>query len=80
MTTRVRRAAAAKPKIAVPQDAIADFCRRHAIGKLALFGWVLRDDLPTSSTVDLKAVTKKRLFGRTPYCLATSAPLSLRIR
>ena len=27
-----------------PQDKIADFCRRHHIRKLSLFGSVLRDD------------------------------------
>jgi predicted nucleotidyltransferase len=41
------------PRIDVPQDAIADFCRRHAIRKLALFGSVLRDDFRPDSDVDV---------------------------
>jgi predicted nucleotidyltransferase len=31
-------------RILVPKEQIADFCRRHHIRKLALFGSVLRDD------------------------------------
>ncbi len=44
MTRQPRRLRPAKPKIDVPQDAIADFCKRHAIRKLALFGSLLRED------------------------------------
>jgi len=43
----------ARPRIDIPQDAIADFCRRHAICKLALFGSVLRDDFRPDSDVDV---------------------------
>jgi predicted nucleotidyltransferase len=32
------------PNIALPNDAIAEFCQRHHIRRLALFGSVLRDD------------------------------------
>jgi len=38
--------------IAIPPDAIADFCRRHGIARLALFGSVLRDDFTPQSDVD----------------------------
>jgi uncharacterized protein len=53
MTPQLHRAILAKPRIDVPQDAIADFCRRHAIRKLALFGSVLRDDFRPDSDVDV---------------------------
>ena len=38
--------------IAIDQDAVADFCRRHHITELALFGSVLRDDFTPDSDVD----------------------------
>ncbi len=37
----------------IPQDRIADFCRRHGIRKLALFGSVLRKDFRPDSDVDI---------------------------
>lgn len=40
-------------KIAVPREAIAAFCRRHHIRKLALFGSVLRADFRPDSDVDV---------------------------
>jgi|ERR1044071_2450300 predicted nucleotidyltransferase len=39
--------------IAIPEAAVADFCRRWKIGELALFGSVLRDDFRPDSDVDL---------------------------
>jgi predicted nucleotidyltransferase len=39
--------------LAIPQDRIADFCRRHHIRKLSLFGSVLRDDFGPDSDVDV---------------------------
>ena len=41
------------PKIPIDQDKIAEFCRRHHIRKLALFGSVLRDDFGPNSDVDV---------------------------
>ena len=41
------------PRIAIPQEVIADFCRRHHIRRLALFGSVLRDDFRPDSDVDV---------------------------
>jgi len=41
------------PHIHIPQDVIADFCRRHHIVRLALFGSVLRDDFRPDSDVDV---------------------------
>jgi predicted nucleotidyltransferase len=39
--------------ILLDQEKIADFCRRHHIRRLALFGSVLRDDFSTESDVDV---------------------------
>ena len=39
-------------KIQIPQDQIADFCRRHHIRELALFGSALREDFRPDSDVD----------------------------
>lgn len=39
--------------IAVDRDAIAEFCRRHRICRLALFGSVLRSDFCAESDVDV---------------------------
>ncbi len=36
-----------------PPEAIAEFCRRHHIRKLSLFGSVLRDDFGPDSDVDV---------------------------
>jgi predicted nucleotidyltransferase len=37
----------------IPPDRIAEFCRRHRIRRLALFGSVLRDDFRPASDVDV---------------------------
>lgn len=39
--------------IEVPRAEIADFCKRHHIRKLSLFGSVLRDDFGPNSDVDV---------------------------
>ena len=39
--------------ISIHKDRIADFCRRHHIRRLALFGSVLRDDFGPGSDVDV---------------------------
>jgi predicted nucleotidyltransferase len=41
------------PQIAVSQDEITDFCRRHHIKKLALFGSVLRKGFGPESDIDV---------------------------
>ena len=41
------------PRIAISQEVVADFCRRHHIRRLALFGSVLRDDFRSDSDVDV---------------------------
>jgi len=40
-------------RISLEQAKIHDFCRRHHIRRLALFGSVLRDDFGPSSDVDV---------------------------
>jgi uncharacterized protein len=42
-----------KSGMPVPKEEIAQFCRRHHIRKLALFGSVLRDDFRPDSDVDV---------------------------
>ena len=39
--------------IHLPIAEIADFCRRHRIARLSLFGSVLRDDFSANSDVDV---------------------------
>ena len=39
--------------IAIDRDGIADFCRRHHIRRLSLFGSVLREDFGPESDVDV---------------------------
>ena len=39
--------------IDVSDDKIADFCNRHGIRKLALFGSALRDDFTEDSDIDV---------------------------
>ena len=39
--------------INTPVTEIADFCRRHAITRLSLFGSVLREDFSASSDIDV---------------------------
>jgi hypothetical protein len=43
----------ATARIDVPQERIADFCRRRHIRKLSFFGSVLRDDFAPESDVDV---------------------------
>lgn len=37
----------------LPRDAIADFCRRNRIRRLAVFGSALRDDFTPDSDIDI---------------------------
>ena len=41
------------PAIDIPKQAIAEFCRRHGIRRLSLFGSVLRDDFRPDSDIDV---------------------------
>ena len=40
-------------RIDIPKRPIADFCQRHNIRRLSLFGSVLRDDFNPASDVDV---------------------------
>ncbi len=40
-------------RIAIDKEKIAEFCRRHHIRRLAVFGSVLRDDFGAESDVDV---------------------------
>ncbi len=40
-------------RLPVPEEEIAELCRRHRIRKLSLFGSVLRDDFRPDSDVDV---------------------------
>ncbi|MGQ0663067.1 MAG: nucleotidyltransferase family protein [Pseudomonadota bacterium] len=42
-----------RARIDIPQDKIAEFCRRHHIRKLSLFGSVLRNDFRPGSDIDV---------------------------
>ncbi len=37
----------------IPMDDIAEFCRRHHIRRLALFGSIVRDDFTPDSDIDV---------------------------
>jgi predicted nucleotidyltransferase len=42
-----------KAKIAIPEEAIRDFCRRWQVGEFTLFESVLRDDFGADSDIDV---------------------------
>lgn len=42
-----------RSKIQIPKDRVAEFCQRHRIQKLSLFGSVIRDDFVPESDVDV---------------------------
>ena len=50
-------------RIDIPEDKIAEFCRRNGIKCLSLFGSVLRDDFTPESDIDVLVEFKQ---GRTP--------------
>jgi predicted nucleotidyltransferase len=43
----------ATPRIDIPRDRIAEFCRKWRITEFALFGSVLRDDFRPDSDIDV---------------------------
>jgi len=51
------------PQVAIPQARIAEFCRKHHVRRLALFGSVLRADFMPQSDVD---VLVEFVAGHTP--------------
>jgi hypothetical protein len=42
-----------RAKIAIPQEKVEAFCRRHHVRRLSLFGSVLREDFRPESDVDV---------------------------
>jgi len=42
-----------KAQISFPKEKVAEFCRRHHIKKLAIFGSVLRPDFRADSDIDV---------------------------
>lgn len=42
-----------QPHVTLPPEQIAEFCQRHHIRRLSLFGSVLRDDFKPESDVDV---------------------------
>jgi hypothetical protein len=49
----------AKPRIEIPADRIADFCRKWRIEEFSLFGSVLTDEFRPDSDVDVLVVFEK---------------------
>ncbi|HET6519484.1 MAG TPA: nucleotidyltransferase domain-containing protein [Geminicoccaceae bacterium] len=47
-------------RIPIAREAVADFCRRHHVRKLALFGSVLRDDFRPEGDVDVLVGFERR--------------------
>lgn len=43
-------------RINLPKDRIAEFCKRHQILKLSIFGSALREDFGSNSDVDILVV------------------------
>ena len=40
-------------QVSVPRERIAEFCRKHGIKRLAIFGSALRDDFGPESDIDV---------------------------
>lgn len=53
--------------ITIPEDKIAEFCKRHRVTKLSLFGSILRDDFGPTSDIDVLVEFEP---GRTPGLIA----------
>ncbi len=46
------------PRLSIPRDRVAAFCKKHGIRKFSLFGSVIRDDFGPDSDVDVLAEFK----------------------
>ena len=55
-----------KQRVNVPENQLADFCRKYSIKSLSLFGSVLREDFRPESDVDVLVEFQQ---GRTPGLL-----------
>lgn len=56
--------------VEIPERAVAEFCRRHRIRKLALFGSVLRPDFRADSDIDVLVEFER---GQTPGLITMAA-------
>ena len=52
-----------KPRIDLPHERIAAFCRRHSIRELRLFGSALRDDSDVDLLVEFEPGSRVGLLG-----------------
>jgi uncharacterized protein len=59
-----------RPGVAVADDVLAAFCRRHGIRRLAVFGSALREDFRNDSDVDLLVEFEP---GRVPGLLSIAS-------
>ena len=57
------------PKIKIPGEKIAEFCKRNHIRKLSLFGSILRDDFSSGSDIDFLVEFKA---GKVPGLIGIS--------
>jgi hypothetical protein len=55
--------------IIIPEDRIAEFCRKHAVRRLSLFGSYLRDDFGPASDIDVLVEFEP---GKTPGLLTVA--------
>ena len=58
-----------KSKIKMPDERIADFCKKNHISKLSLFGSILRDDFSSGSDIDFLVEFKA---GKVPGLIGIS--------
>ncbi|HUU11210.1 MAG TPA: nucleotidyltransferase family protein [Phycisphaerae bacterium] len=63
-------------RIAIDRAAVADFCCRHHIRRLALFGSLLRDDFTPTSDVDVLVEFEPGCVVRLIRLAATERELS----
>lgn len=63
-----------RPRIDIPSEQVANFCRQHRIRWLAVFGSVLRDDFRRDSDVDV-LVEFDSGYRYTYFTLAQAQPL-----
>ena len=57
-----RRGTPMNAKLAIDKDRIADFCRRHHITRLAIFGSALRDDFRPDSDIDVLVSSSRAMY------------------
>jgi hypothetical protein len=60
----------ARAAVEIPKSAVAEFCRRHRIRQLALFGSVLRADFRPDSDIDVLVEFER---GHTPGLITMAA-------